>query len=176
MMKKRKRIIDIEESPLGVLLNTHMQLHERIFSSTSLLLIVTSIFSSLIIGFFFDKFLTLTILMKIGVIILIFSSLSSLIICLLILRPELKHRAAETEFYYMDIFSKYNKEQYKKRMYQILKSDKTTIKFITEELYALGNVVLAPNFKKIKLATEILITGVILSTLFFILSFIFPAI
>lgn len=168
-----KRELTIEEKPLEILLNTHMQLHERIFNSTTILLIITSLIFSLTSGFFLTKFITLAILMKIGVIVLIISCLISLITCLLILRPELKHREAETEFYYMDIFSKYNKEQYKKRMHQILKSDETTINFFIDEFYALGNKVLSPNFKKIKFVTEILIIGVILSIILFILSFIF---
>ena len=173
-MTEKSREITAGENPLEVLLNVHMQLHERIFSSTNILLVITTFIFSLTTGFFLNKFVALTILMKMGVVILILSSLSTLVLCLLISRPELKHKKAETEFYYMDVFSRYNKKQYEKRMYQILKGDETTLKFFTDEFYTLGSKVLLPNFKKIKLATEVLITGVILSVILFALSFIFP--
>jgi len=93
--------------------------------------------------------------------------------CLFIVRPELKHEKGETEFYYMDVFYKFNKEQYKKRLYQILSEDKKVIDLFIDEFYELGEKVLLPNFRKIKRVTEILITGIILSVVFFVLSFIF---
>jgi len=171
-----KREISIEESPLGALLEVHMQLQERIFSSTNILLTISSIILSVIVGFFFTKFISLQILSEIAVSTLILSALISMVLCLFIIRPELKHKEGETEFYFLDVFHKFNKKQYEQRLYQILSRDKSIIKLFVDEFYELGEKVLLPNFKKIRLATEILITGAILSVILFILSFIFPTI
>jgi len=120
-----------------------------------------------------DKFISLNLLSKVAVLVLVFSSLVALIICLFIIRPELKHKEEKTEFYYMDVIYRFSKEKYIQRLYQLLREDKGVIKLIVDEFYELGEKVLLPNFKKIKLATEILIVGIIISATLFILSIIF---
>jgi len=169
-MRNKNKIIEIEENPLATLLGTHVSLHERIYSSTEILLVVTSIIFSITAGMLLDKFSVLTTLMKAATMVLITSSALTLIICLFILRPQLKYKKGGTEFYYMDIFSRFTKKEYCEELYSILKSDEKTIKFFVDELYEIGQKVLYPSYEKIKMATEVLIGGIIISAALFLLS------
>ena len=168
-----KRDVTKSEKILESLISTHMQLKEQIFNTTSILLVVTSLIFSIISGFFIKDFNSFGILIKIAGFVLIISLLVTLILSLLSILPKLKHKTPGTEYYFMDVFRKFRtKQDYLKRLEKIEKSDEKTIKFFIDEYYELGEKVLLPGFKKIRLAIQVLIFGLAVSTALVILSLI----
>jgi len=159
------------EKILGPLLNTHMSLHNLVYTSTSIILIITSFIFSIISSFILKDFDSLSLFVKLSGGMLALSSLLSLLFCLLILRPVLDSKNGKTDFYYMDVLNRFrNEEDYINHLKIIANDEDKRIKFYIDEYYSLGQQVLLPKFRLIKYSTEILISGLILSAIFFIIS------
>lgn len=160
------------EKILEPLLSTHMSLHNLVYTSTSIILVITSFIFSIISSFILKDFDTLSLFVKLSGGVLALSSLLSLLFCLFILRPVLDlKKKGKTDFYYMDVLNRFrNEEDYINHLKIIANDEDKRIKFYIDEYYSLGQQVLLPKFKLVKISTEILISGLILSAVFFIIS------
>ncbi len=159
------------EKILEPLLTIHFKLHDLIYNSTSIRLVVTSLIFSIVSGFILKEFKSLDLFVQFAGGVLVLTSLSSLLLCLFILRPALKHKLGRSNFYYMDVLGRFkNEHEYIDKLREISSNEDEKIKFFIDEYYQLAEHVLVPKFKLIKLATEILISGLVLSVILFIIS------
>lgn len=159
------------EKILEPLLNTHFNLHGLLYTSTSILLVITSFIFSIVSGFILKEFSSLELFVKLAGGVLVLSSLSALLLCLVIIRPAFRHKMGNTNFYYMDVLNRFkNEQEYISKLKEISGNENERIKFFIDEYYQLAEHVLMPKFKLIKLATEILIYGLISSVVLFVIS------
>lgn len=163
------------EKMLEPLLSNQMALHNTLYTSTSIILVITSFIFSIISSFILKDFDSLGLFVKLSGSILALSSLVSLLFCLFILRPVLDHKSkGSTYFYYMDVLNRFkNKEDYVAKLKEIANDEDKRIRFYIDEYYQLGEKVLLPKFRLVKYASEILTFGLILSVVFFIISLFF---
>jgi len=160
------------EKILEPLINAQMSLHSLLYTSTSIILVITSFIFSIISSFILRDFDSLGIFVKLSGGILALSSLVSLLFCLFILRPVLNLKAkGKTNFYYMDVLNRFkNEEDYIYKLKEIANDEDKLIRFYIDEYYQLGEKVLLPKFRLVKYSSEILICGLVLSAVFFIIS------
>lgn len=170
-IKKKDPSFSLSERVMHDILNLDIQLNKICDNKANYLLGISSIIITLSLSKIsgFDN--SIHPAQKWGFIIMCLAALISAIISVDVLKPKIgKNFKKLNLFYYANFLEKLSREEYVKQIRHLL-NDKNMIEDqYASEIYDFAYYDLSSRFKKIKLATEVLLGGLVISVILIILS------
>jgi len=163
-IEKEELHSSLTETVLSDILNLHMQLNNTCDKKANFTLGIAGII--LIITLtkmvdIFDPTLDYNILVKIVLIITIFTSLLAAILSVFSIKPKIEDKDRLNLFYYGSFCNMITRDEYESEIKNLLTDKEKIIKQYSDEIYDLGKHDLMPRFENIKWATRILIISLI---------------
>ncbi len=157
-----KAIYD-RHSDMDKMIDTKTYVLSAIFAGTLFLSINTFVSFGSKLSFLLDTSLA----------VLSFVSFLSLILSIASIKPRMLQRHSPLNlFFYGHFLNKLSEDEYAKKLDEILRDRKNVLKEFTKKIYSLSNNVLVPGFRKIRIASDIFVAGLIISGLLIMLSLI----
>lgn len=162
-VKNKNELTDPDLLFLIAIHNKHIHLDQLLESRGNILLVVAGLILTFsltqIMGVSFHNYT----LQEFGWIIISLSSLLTIFISIFGIKPKLLVKDKNINlFYYGDFIQKLSKSEYSAELAKQLADKETVIESFTEELYTLAKNVLIPGFRKIRLAYDVFLIGLIL--------------
>ena len=167
-----QQIIEDEESLLGDILEKHLDLHTNIIHRANFFIAAfTFILGVSMLKILDNSFLELNFYFQYAIFIMGAAPLISLFIIIFVMVPKVqkKQYKGTNLFYYAGFLQKYTREEYTKEIKKRLQNPKSIIDTYSEDIYELGRHVLLPAYKKIRLASQIFLSGLFVSFILIVL-------
>lgn len=155
--------VNLLEEVLGNILDVHMRLNEFSHTKASLLIAAAGVILTLIITDL-PNIKEMNIIAKAGIGIIALTSEISLLINILVVDPKIGETKRKNLFYFKSFLRHYSIDDYSKEISKLLKNEDYIIDQYAREIYDLSNRIIEPKFKLLKLATIILIGGVVVGS------------
>lgn len=155
------------------ILNMHETIDNQYNSRINMLVTLSTLVISVILGGFFAMFDKLHLFAKIGFVIIIISALACIILTLVIITPSQRKVSNMNIIYYKHFVNKISRDEYTKKLSSLLGDNKKIIDAYGKEIYELGEV-LYIKFKRTRLASKILLWGISIGIILVTASFFLP--
>lgn len=155
------------------LLRMNQHLHQRALGETQVIMVVsTFLFSILLTKVFSSDFITTHLFAKIGLLIIVLTSLFSMLLSILILRPQYIKKRKREDFnpFYFKTYPK-TEEEFLSLVKNIEDDDEKLKRVYFQEMYNFSQII-AQHYNIINRSADFLIFGLIGGLIFFIMSFI----
>ena len=155
------------ETPLGDILNLHMQLNDACDKKANFILVFSGILLTILLTRLSD-FIHLDIFYSCAMILFLFTLIAlvfSVILSASVILPKIKNSKRSDNFFYYGSFCDNKIEQYEQKLKEIVKNPDELIKQYSNEIYDLGQYDLKPRFTYLIHATNMLILSWMSGTL-----------
>lgn len=153
--------VKLIEEVLGNILDLHMRLNEFSYTKASLLIGVAGIILTLIIADILPNIKEMNIIAKVGIAVIALASQISLIINMVVIDTKIGETERKNLFYFRSFLRHYSIESYSKEISKLLKNEDYIIDQYAREIYDLSDRIIEPKYRLLKLATSILIGGIV---------------
>jgi len=172
MAKEKNELADPDLLFLIAIHNKHIHLDQVLESRGNILLVIAGLILTFSLTQIRETFFHNYTLREFGWIIISLSSLLTMFISIFGIKPKLLVKDKNINlFYYGDFIQKLSKSEYSAELAKRLADKETVIESFTEELYTLAKNVLIPGFRKIRLAYDVFLIGLILGFIVLITAF-----
>lgn len=153
---------------LGDILRLHMQLNATCDKKANVTLGISGIILIITLTKMVDIFTPNSdydLYLKIGFTLTILASMTSAILCIIVIYPSKIEDRSRLNLFYFGSFTNISKKEYINEIKNLVMDKEEIITQYAEEIYDLGESDLMPRFKTLNKASKILLIGLIIGTI-----------